>query len=416
MRTNVTTALVVALFMATVLTAQQGQAPAGGARGGGQGAGQGRGGGGQGAGQGQGARAGGGGGNQAPADGFGTTNTLFTMPEAGQGSGANDPSAEIFAASTQAKEFIANARRIAGTDLAAEADRFCTWNATANVPPGNSPETVQVLDNVWYATTGAVGAWIIRTSEGIILWDTLNSEDEAKNIIEAGMRKFGLDPTQIRYIVIGHHHNDHTGGLEYFQRMYNPTILMGKLDWDVMMVGARRLRRGVDVRDGQKLTLGDTTITLFLLPGHTPGSVSGIFSGRYQGRMVSILNLTASRFSSYASLAPFQRIFDEGKRARVEAVVQVHPEINMLKTATIAALRKWPVSGAHPLLYTPEKAARYMDVELECGKARIAANKEALDKARTPEYYRTPDPPAPAAPAATPAGGGRGGRGGGGAQ
>jgi hypothetical protein len=44
------------------------------------------------------------------------------------------------------------------------------------------------------------------------------------------------------------------------------------------------------------------------------------------------------------------------------------------------------------LLFTPEKAARYMDVELECGKARIAANKTALDKARTPEYYRTPDP------------------------
>ena len=404
MRRNVTTAVVVAIFMAAVLGAQQGQAPAGGGRGGG---------GAQGAAQG--GRAGGGGANQAPADGFGTTNTLFTMPESGQGSGANDPSPEIFAASTQAKTFIANAKRIAGTDLAAEADRFCTWNATANVPPGNSPEVVQVFDNVWYATTGAVGAWIIRTSEGIILWDTLNSEDEAKNIIEAGMRKFNLNPAQIRYIVIGHHHNDHTGGLEYFQRMYNPTILMGKLDWDVMMVNPRvRLRRGVDVRDGQKLTLGDTTITLFLLPGHTPGSVSGIFAGRYQGRMVNILNLTASRFSSYASLAPFERIFDEGKRARVEAVVQVHPEINMLKTATIAALRNWPVSGPHPLLFTPEKAARYMDVELECGRARVAANKEALDKARTPEYYRTPDPPAaPAAPAAPPAGGGRGGRGGG---
>jgi hypothetical protein len=32
-----------------------------------------------------------------------------------------------------------------------------------------------------------------------------------------------------------------------------------------------------------------------------------------------------------------------------------------------------------------------MDLELECGRARIAANKTALDRARTPEYYRTPD-------------------------
>ena len=63
----------------------------------------------------------------------------------------------------------------------------------------------------------------------------------------------------------------------------------------------------------------------------------------------------------------------------------------MLKTATIAALRNYPVSGAHPLLFTPEKAARYMDVELECGRARIAANKTALDAARGPDYYRTPN-------------------------
>jgi hypothetical protein len=81
----------------------------------------------------------------------------------------------------------------------------------------------------------------------------------------------------------------------------------------------------------------------------------------------------------------------------------------MLKTATIAALRQYPVSGPHPMLFTPEKAARYMDVELECGRARIAANKTALDTARGPEYYRTPDPPAPATVPATPAGGrGRG--------
>ena len=60
---------------------------------------------------------------------------------------------------------------------------------------------------------------------------------------------------------------------------------MGKLDWDVVMASPPpHAGIGIDVVDGQKLTLGDTTLTLFLLPGHTPGSVSGIVPVKYQGR------------------------------------------------------------------------------------------------------------------------------------
>ena len=128
------------------------------------------------------------------AGGFGATNTLFTMPEAGQGGGAGDPTAEQLAASPEAQAIIANAKRIAGADLADEAARFCTWNAGATVARANAAETVQVFDNLYYAGTGSVGAWIVRTSAGLILWDTLNSEEEAKGILEPGLKKFGIDP------------------------------------------------------------------------------------------------------------------------------------------------------------------------------------------------------------------------------
>ena len=126
---------------------------------------------------------------------------------------------------------------------------------------------------------------------------------------------------------------------------------------------------------------------------------------KYQGRTYNMLNLTASRFSTYASIAPFERIFDEAKRAQVVNVAQVHPEILMNKGYIMEDLHTYPPPGLHPLLWSPEKAARYMDVELECGRARIAANRTALDAARKPEYYRTPDPPSPAAaPANAPRG------------
>jgi metallo-beta-lactamase class B len=382
------------------------QAPAGAAQGRGRQGGRGAGGGG-GAGGGAGSRDGG-----STASGFGTTNTLTTIAEAGQGGGAGDPTVEQLAASPEAQAIIANARKIAGTDLADFANQYCTWNAGANVPPHSNFGTVQVFDNLYYSGVGSVGAWIIKTSAGIILWDTLDNEEEAKTVLEPGMRKFGMDPSQIRYIVIGHSHFDHIGGGEYLQRMYNPTILMGRLDWDTVMVNPPpHMRRGMDVIDGQKLTLGDTTITLFLLPGHTPGSVSSIIPVQYQGRKFNILNLTASRFSTYSSLAPFERIFDEAKRAKVEGIYQVHPEINMNRTALMESLHIYPPVGPHPLLFPPDKAARLMDVELECGRARIAANRTALNGAHTPEYFWTPEAPATAVPASVAPGAGAGGRG-----
>ncbi|MCC6987886.1 MAG: hypothetical protein IT181_02740 [Acidobacteria bacterium] len=115
-------ALVMAVGAAAMLTAQAGPQPAGGGRAGGPQAGAPA----QGARGGGGGRAGGGGGGAPAAPGFGTTDTLFSMPEAGQGSGAADPTAEQFAASAEAQAIVANARRIAGADLANEVARFCT--------------------------------------------------------------------------------------------------------------------------------------------------------------------------------------------------------------------------------------------------------------------------------------------------
>ena len=138
-------------------------------------------------GRGAGAAGRGGGGGGAAVVGFGTTNTLYTIPERAR---AAPPTIRLPSSSRclPKRRPSSSTQRRWPVPIWRVRSRFCTWNASAKVPPGNSPETVQVFDNVYLATTGSVSAWIIRTSAGIIFWDTLNSEAEAKDIIEAGMR------------------------------------------------------------------------------------------------------------------------------------------------------------------------------------------------------------------------------------
>ena len=68
------------------------------------------------------------------------------------------------------------------------------------------------------AATG-VGAWLITTPKGYILFDTLDNAKEAKENIVDEMVKNHLDPKQIKYIIFGHWHGDHTGGAHYMQQL-----------------------------------------------------------------------------------------------------------------------------------------------------------------------------------------------------
>ena len=142
----------------------------------------------------------------------------------------------------------------------------------------------KAFDQFYYLGINTVSAWALDTSDGIILFDTLNNTEEATQYIEGGLRRVGLDPAKIKYIVLTHGHGDHFGGAKYLQEKYKAKVLMSGIDWDIVSKdaasGTSRFgpppSRDISIADGQKLTLGGTTISFYLTPGHTPGTVSTI--------------------------------------------------------------------------------------------------------------------------------------------
>jgi metallo-beta-lactamase class B len=306
----------------------------------------------------------------------------------GRGQSEQFPSARQFADSAQAQQHVAAAMTIAGTDLAAEAKAFCTPTgpqrpalvrqaAGLKPEPDRRLEPIRVFDNLYYLGFSDVGAWAIPTSDGIILFDTLNNGDEARDVIAGGLKKVGLDPAQIRYVIIGHGHNDHTGGGVYLQNTYKPRILMGAPDWKSHIAGERPDRpvmtHDSNVTDGQRLTLGDTTVTLALTPGHTPGTIAMLLPVKHQGRTHTALLLSGTQMPTRQSLAAFEHVFNDfAKKQNAETALGSHPG-TPLSLETLEALGRAYSSGPHPLLFGPQRFARYLDIMLECGRARLAA-------------------------------------------
>jgi metallo-beta-lactamase class B len=139
---------------------------------------------------------------------------------------------------------------------------------------------VKVADNLYFVGQSEYSVWAITTSEGIILLDAIfdySIEEE----VDGGLKKLGLDPTKIKYTVVSHAHPDHYAGGKFLQDKYGAKVIMSAADWDVLdRANGTKPARDMVATDGQKLTLGDTTLTLYVTPGHTPGTISTISPGK----------------------------------------------------------------------------------------------------------------------------------------
>jgi metallo-beta-lactamase class B len=298
------------------------------------------------------------------------------------------PTDKQFAESRRAQEHVTRAMALAGQDLVAEAKAFCTptgpqrapaLREAAGLPPvRNQPvEPMRIFDNLYYMGLDEIGAFAIPTSDGIILFDALSNATEARELLVAGLRKVGLDPAGIKYLIIGHGHNDHSGGAAYLQDTYKPRVLMSDLDWALTEKMQRpdrpQPKRDMTITDGQQITLGDTTATLMHMRGHTPGTIAMFLPAKYQGKTHGVLIFGGTRISSRPSLAASRRVFESAKKQNAETALFGHTAVLMNTVPLMASVSTSYPPARHPFLYGPERFGRYLDIVLECAEARIAA-------------------------------------------
>src|SRR5258705_7541710 len=113
------------------------------------------------------------------------------------------------AATAAAKSDLLGPLKLCRTATATPGPSFMdNYNAMVTEPP-RAP--MRVMDELYFLGARWSTAWAIKTSAGIIIVDAMDNADEAEHNIESGLRKVGLDPSDIRYVVICAALSDHSG-------------------------------------------------------------------------------------------------------------------------------------------------------------------------------------------------------------
>jgi metallo-beta-lactamase class B len=279
-------------------------------------------------------------------------------------------------------------------DAPAPAPRSETGPAPPALPQGAPDraqwyaEPVKVFDNLYFVGQTEYSAWAVTTSAGIIVVDTIfdySVEDE----IVGGLKKLGLDPAMIKYAIVSHGHFDHSGGAKYLQDHFGTRVILSAADWDLLEGSTRpRPKRDMVAVDGQKLTLGDTTLTLYLTPGHTLGTISTLIPVKDGGRPHLVAEwggtgfnwiqnrtgyITPSRpdrfwFETYSNSA--RRFRDIVAKAGADALIANHTRLDGSKTKLPALTRRKP-GDPHPYVIGNDGVMRYLTVADECAKAGL---------------------------------------------
>jgi metallo-beta-lactamase class B len=328
--------------------------------------------------------------------------------------------ADVYALQASPRDFdaeiraaVQSAKTAAGVEFLGTLSRLCllpessTEDTSDNVPgfvtnPSSIParetwyaDPARVFDNLYFVGGKVHSAWALTTSEGIILIDTIfpyNSEE----LIVGGMRKLGLDPKNIKYVLISHAHADHIGGAEMLQTRYGPRVVMGAADWDLVAKYPNRYKtmapkRDIVATDGMKVTLGETTVTTWATPGHTPGTLSYTFTVFDRGRPVNVAYSGGTAFN-FPNRTPdpgirnFQTYIDSQKHMAAQAaatgatvILSNHSEFdNAFNKNRMIPGRG---NGPHPYEVGADWVQRYFQVMQNCARAARIGLERDLAKA-----------------------------------
>jgi metallo-beta-lactamase class B len=148
----------------------------------------------------------------------------------------------------------------------------------------------RIIGNVYYVGTGSLASFLITTPEGHIL---INSNFEANvPVIQESVEELGFRFEDIRIVLGSHGHADHMQGDALVKELTGAEVMAIREEVPLlegMRAGGKPHPLDRILDDREEVTLGGTTLTVHLTPGHTPGCMTWALEAEEGGEIYNVV-------------------------------------------------------------------------------------------------------------------------------
>ena len=209
----------------------------------------------------------------------------------------------------------------------------------------------RIAGRLFYVGNAGVSCHLIDTGDGLILIDT--AFPQTVYLLLESIRRLGFDPDAVRLILHTHAHYDHFGGTRAVVELTGAKTALGRDDLPVLTDRPELSwapEYGVEfhetfavdrpLADGDRITLGDTTVECVHIPGHTAGTFAYLFTIRdgawaYRAGLhggPGLNTLTDEYLTRYGLPQSLRQAYldslDRLKREPVDILLGAHPSQN----------------------------------------------------------------------------------------
>ena len=255
-------------------------------------------------------------------------------------------------------------------------------------------EPFQLIGNIYYVGTEGIAVYVIKTSQGLILMDT--AMPQSTGMIKDHITKLGFKVADIKIILNSHAHLDHTGGFAEIKKETGAQLIAGERDKPLLEGGYYPGdEKNVDlafppvkvdrtVKEGDKVTLGHTTLTAHATPGHSPGCTSWEMTVKDGDESREVLFFCSGTVAlnrlvgqpTYPGIVDdYRATYAKVKAMKIDVLLGPHPEVYGMQ-----AKRAQMKDGAPNPFVKPDELATYATGLSQEFDKQLAKQTAALEK------------------------------------